>query len=264
MSESYYKEVGAYYDEDATSGFEARAEENQSLQRIRNSFREVAAKYAKETALEIGCGPGYDALWYGATFPNSRITAVDVSKEMVSTAGRRTIELSNVTVIQSTEKDLADLPNAPFDLCFVFFGALNTVESLPKAAESIYGALQPGGVAVLTFVNKWYLRELIVNLLKLRWKTAFARIRKVWGGYSPQRHLASSCYAPNQVRKAFASFKEFDHRGFSIVYPAWYNDHKIKHDQAKADRLWNKDEALNAGPFWKFGEYTLFVFQKPE
>jgi SAM-dependent methyltransferase len=261
--EKYYKEVGEYYDKDVELGFEKRADTNTSLQRIRGHFRTYVSKQKFTNALEIGCGPGLDAEWFGQSFPDKKLHAIDVSAEMAKTADGRTSGFGKVRVSQATEHDLSDLPNAPFDMTYVFFGALNTVNSLPDAADRIYSSMQPGGVAVLTFVNKWYMRELLVNLLKLRFKVAFARIRTVWGGYSNFRFLASRCYTPSNIRKAFKSFNELDHRGYSILFPAWYNHHKIKGNNDKANRLWEFDEKLNKTPLWQFGEYTLFVFQKP-
>jgi len=261
--ENYYEKVGQYYDKDVERGFENRADTNTSLQRIRDDFRTYVAKQSFSTALEIGCGPGLDAEWFGSQFPDKKLCAIDVSAEMVKSATKRTMSLNNVGVKQATEHDLVDLENRPFDLCYVFFGALNTVDSLPVAAEKIYDSMTPGGIAVLTFVNKWYLRELLVNLLKLRIRVAFSRIRKVWVGYSPTRFLASKCYTPSTIRKSFRSFNELDHQGYSILFPAWYNQHKFKGQEDKANRLWELDKKLNKTPFWKYGEYTLFVFQKP-
>lgn len=261
--DGYYKKVGEYYDKDVELGFESRADSNTSLQRIRDDFRTYVAKQTFTNALEIGCGPGLDAEWFGKQFQDKKLCAIDVSAQMVKSATHRTAGLPHVAVKQATEHDLDKLDDVPFDLCYVFFGALNTVDSLPVAADKIYNCLKPGGVAVLTFVNKWYLRELIVNLLKMRIRVAFSRIRKVWGGYSPTRFLASKCYTPSTIRSSFKAFNELEHQGYSILFPAWYNQHKLKGQANKANRLWDLDKKLNKTPFWKFGEYTLFVLQKP-
>ena len=261
---NYYKKVAEYYDEDVDLGFESRADTNTSLQRIRNAFRTVVERYPFRSALEIGCGPGLDAEWAGRTFSSSEILAIDVSAKMVAAASERTTGLTNVRVMQSSEKEISGLSNEEFEMVYVFFGALNTVENLSSAAEQIYKSMKPGAHAVLTFVNKWYLREMIVNLIKLNIKTAFARLRLTWGGYSPKRFLESRCYSPKEVRKAFSSFQELDHRGYSITYPAWYNHHKVSSNPTKAEKRWQLDDKLNGTSFWKFGEYTLFVFRKPE
>lgn len=261
--DSYHTAVGAYYNEDARLGFESRALANQSLERIRADFRSYVTRYNPRSALEIGCGPGFDALWFAQTFPTAKLTAIDVSDEMVAMTKARTVTHQNVTATQATEQNLNTLDDKPFDMVYVFFGALNTVPNLTRAAENIHDVMAPGGVAVLTFVNKWYLRELIVNLLKLKPRTAFARLRAVWGGYSTNRHLESRCYSHAYIRACFGQFTEAAHQGYSIVFPAWYNDHKLASNPKKADRLWRIDRWLNRTFLWPFGEYTLFVFQKP-
>jgi trans-aconitate methyltransferase len=88
--EKYYKEVGEYYDKDVELGFEKRADTNTSLQRIRGHFRTYVSKQKFTNALEIGCGPGLDAEWFGQSFPDKKLHAIDVSAEMAKTADGRT------------------------------------------------------------------------------------------------------------------------------------------------------------------------------
>jgi SAM-dependent methyltransferase len=161
------------------------------------------------------------------------------------------------------ERDLSEKFNdGEFSLIFVFFGALNTVDDLKKTAADIARLLEPGGYAVLTFVNKWYLREMLVQLIKGRLKGAFARLRKVWGGYSPDRYLPSRCYSPIAVKKAFSDMNLLSRKGYSIFFPAWYNFKKFIGKGHKLDRLWNLDQKVQKTFLWSKGEYTLFVFEK--
>lgn len=264
-SDSFYKTVSDYYDQDADLGFEARAESNPLLERIRNDFRKVTEKYPFSNALEIGCGPGFDVAWFASKYPEKKFTAVDISEKMADLAATRVKEqgLANATVLQSDERTLAEKFGAgSFDLVYVFFGALNTVADLHLAAREIEKLLTPGGHAVLTFVNKWYLREMIVQTLKLKPSIALARLKREWGGYSVDRHLPSKCYSPRQIRKAFKSFDLLEKKGYSIFFPAWYNPHKVKGQPEKADRLWEKDRRIQGTFLWSKGEYTLFVFKR--
>lgn len=261
---TYYSEVASYYDEDAGLGFEARADGNRSLERIRRDFRKITDGYPFTCALEIGCGPGFDIHWFASRYPGREFVAVDISQGMVDLAAARIDRdnLSNARVSRSDERHLVEMfGKERFDLVYVYFGALNTVENLDAAAEEIRMLLKPGGFAVLTFVNKWYLRELLVQVVKLNFKTAFARLGKTWGGYSVTRHLPSHCYSPGRIAKAFKRFTLLDKKGYSIVYPPWYNDHKTRNDPARADRLWTMDQKLQKTPLWAAGEYTLFVFR---
>ncbi len=261
----YYANVESYYDEDATLGFESRANINSSLERIRSDFRDITIQYDFNNVLEIGCGPGFDIHWFAAKYPEKSFTAVDISGEMVNLTRNRLEKnsIKNVTLFRSDERSLVEkLGKNTFDLIYVYFGALNTVNDLNETAGHINKLLKTNGIAVLTFVNKWYLRELLVQLIKLNLKTAFARLGNTWGGYSVTRHLPSHCYSAGKIRQAFSGFKLISKKGYSIFYPPWYNDHKVREKPSKAERLWNLDQKIQNTPLWSKGEYTLFVFQK--
>jgi hypothetical protein len=60
---------------------------------------------------------------------------------------------------------------------------------------------------------------------------------------------------------AFKNFTMLERKGYSIFYPPWYNDHKVRNNPEKANRLWNIDQKLQQTPLWATGEYTLFVFR---
>jgi SAM-dependent methyltransferase len=265
QDKNYHEVVSDYYDKDANLGFENRAGENPLLERIRNDFRRITVRYSFHHVLEIGCGPGFDVAWFAEQYPEAQITGVDISAEMVQLASTRIHKkgLNNAKVLRCDERELtAHFTSGQFDLIYVYFGALNTVTDLGKTALTIEKLLKPQGHAVLTFVNKWYLREMIVQMIKINFKQAFARIRKIWGGYSPERYLPSRCYSPRQVKRSFKNLQLIEKQGYSIFFPAWYNFKKALGDPARLDRLWRFDKKLQKTCLWSKGEYTLFVFRK--
>ncbi len=267
MIKDYHKKVSEYYDEDVTLGFEKRAGENFILEKIRDDFRRITLKHPLDNTLEIGCGPGFDVVWFAGKFPDKKFTAVDISSEMVKLAKERinSEKLTNANVFQAHEKELLTrFGDERFDMIYVYFGALNTVENLNETARSIHQILKKKGMAVLSFVNKWYLRELMVHLLKFKPGLAFGRIGKTWGGYSPDRNLPSHCYSPRQVKKAFSDFSLLETQGYSIFYPAWYNQHKILGKNKKAEKLWKLDRSLQKTFLWSKGEYALYLFRKDQ
>ena len=262
---NFHQTVSEYYDKDAELGFEARAMENPLLEKIRNDFRKLTIKYPFSSVLEIGCGPGFDVEWFASSYPEKSITGIDISAKMVEQAKLRikASKLNNATAIQLDERAMLQyFGKQKFDLVYVYFGALNTVDNLGFAAEQIYELLKPGGHAVLTFVNKWYLREMLVQSLKLKPNIAFSRLRKVWGGYSPNRFLPSKCYSSGYIKNAFRNFKILERKGYSITFPAWYNFKKYLKLEEKTDKLWNTDQKLQKSFLWSKGEYLLFVFKK--
>ena len=263
--DTFYKTVSDYYDKDVDFGFENKAENNPLLDKIRNDFRAITIKYPFSKVLEIGCGPGFDIAWFAEEFPGSEVMGIDISEKMIALAEQRVAngKLKNAKAIVLDERGLLEtFQPGEFDLIYVYFGALNTVSDLRKSAKDINKLLKPGGHAVLTFVNKWYLREMFVQALKFNFKVAFSRLKKDWGGYSPNRHLPSSCYSPRQILDSFSDFELLEKKGYSIFYPAWYNSHKLKGKEQNGQKLWEKDQRLQHSFLWSKGEYTLFVFRK--
>lgn len=262
---SYYNSVGSYYDYDAPE-FEKRYWKNPVLQRIRADFRTYVHKEQFTNALEIGFGSGLDLAHFSRCYKERDFYGIDISQGMVDLANEKkeAFTLENLQVIQGSVEDVSVLlPNKEFDLIYVFFGALNTVEDLGLVAGELNKLLTKDGKMVLTFVNKWYLQGILIEFLKLRWRSAFGRLKKVWGGYSPTRHLASTCYSPKQIRSFFSDFKIVKKQGYSISHPAWYY---IRFNILLRNKgrwlLWKLDKLLNKTIAWKWGEYTLFVMEK--
>jgi ubiquinone/menaquinone biosynthesis C-methylase UbiE len=262
----YYKQIENYYDSDA-GDFDERYWKNQVLQRIRQSFREEVKRYPFSTMLEIGYGTGLDMVHFATTHPDVDVNGIDISGKMRDIASTRAHKkgLQNVTALKGKVEDLKDLfPGKQFDLIYVFFGALNTVDDLNKAATILHDYTRPGGILVLTFVNKYYLAGMLLELLKLRFRAAFSRLRPVWGGYSPSQFLPSKCYSPSEILRIFGSFHLLEKKGYSIVHPAWYYHGLNRLLRKMLSGLWKIDQWLNKTPFWKFGEYTLYVFRKEQ
>ena len=264
MSEQYYEEVGAYYDKDAVD-FERRYWQNDALQRIRQSFREHVRQHEFSCMLEVGFGPGFDLTHFAQTHPHAEVYGVDISAEMVRIAQGKIDEgkLTNARVAQGSVEEIESrFPEVRYDMIYVFFGALNTVDDLGLAMKELEKLLLPGGRMVLTFVNKWYVGGMAIELLKGKPKWAFARLKKVWGGYSPTQFLASKCYTTGEVKRS-TSLSCVDQRGYSILFPAWYY-HKIHKLLPRKVRmlLWRWDQRLSRTTVGTLGEYMLYEFRK--
>lgn len=263
----YYKEVGDYFDIFAKQHHE-KSDTNPILSGMRDSFRTYVTHTEPTAILDIGCGPGMDVAFFAEKYPRAKVYGIDVSAGMVDYARGLCLskKLPNTEFINTgIEKLHESLPaDLKFDVIYVFFGALNTVSSLEKAAVVIDGLLNPGGQAVLTFVNKYYLSEFLVNMLKLRQGKATARWGKIWRGYSNDYALDSQTYTPAQIQKAFSStgLKLQARRGYSIFYPAWFQAGKLKKYPGLYRMLYSMDKLVNKTPLWGNGEYTLFVYTK--
>jgi ubiquinone/menaquinone biosynthesis C-methylase UbiE len=264
MMKEYYPEVESYYDDDA-GDFDRRYWENPVLQKMRQSFREEVKRHRFTAMLEIGYGTGLDMIHFGQTHPNAKVYGVDISAEMCRLTQERVKSkgLENVFAAKGSVEDINRIfPDQQYDMIYVFFGALNTVEDLRQSSLILQELLLPGGIMVLTFVNKYYIAGMVLEMMKLRFSNAFARLRKFWGGYSPVKKLPSRCYSPSQIRETFREMKLLRRRGFCIKHPAWYYHGLNQKLKRMSPLFWKFDLWLNHTTFWKFGEYTLFVFQK--
>ena len=263
---AYHDEVAAYYDAEAHD-FEARAGQNHVLEAMRREFRSVTCAYRPSKMLEIGYGPGLDMLWFADQPGVEVVHGVDLTPTFheIVMAKARARDDDRVRPLLGSAEDVGDLlPTSSVDTVFVFFGALNTTDDLGHAAAQIASTLEPGGRAVLTFVNRWYLFEILWNLATLRPRKGLARLREVWGGYSPTRHLASSCRSSREVHRAFGPhLKRVERHGYSILHPAWYRAHWAPLGGWRHRILSRIDRVLDRTFLWRYGEYALYVYERP-
>jgi SAM-dependent methyltransferase len=154
-------------------------------------------------------------------------------------------------------------PGDQFDLIYSFFGPLNTEPDLDRAVTALAQVVAPGGVLVLTFVNRTYVVDAALHLLRGRPRRAMARFADRWRGYSDQTPLRASLYFPRQIEARFApAFRVERREGFSILYPAWYRAARFHERGALVRALWIADRALNRTPLWSGGEHLLYVLRR--
>ncbi len=263
MKTDFYAQVGKYYDDEANE-FDDRYWKNPVLQQIRQAFREEVKRHAYSNMLEIGCGTGLDLTHFASIHPSIEIHGIDISPNMTDVAKWK-IQKSKLKFVDAHHAGVEDLPtlfpDKKFDLIYVFFGALNTVENFKINADILCNMLSKDGTMILSFVNKWYVGGMIIEALRFRIGRALARIKPQWGGYSPTKYLPSQCYSPRMVKKAFSSMILENRAGFSIIHPAWYFT-RINQKIGRMTRLlWKVDQKMNKTFMWRFGEYTLFTFK---
>lgn len=263
--ETYYKNVAQHFDEDARL-FEQRFDENPVLQMIRKDFRKHTEQFDFNNVLEIGCGPGIDLCYFAGKYPDKNFYGFDVSPEMVKIANKN-IEnkgLKNAIAKTGSVEDVKSLfPEKQFDLIYVYFGGLNTVYDLKQTVKLLYDVASPGAGFVLTCVNRYYLLDFFVRMLKFKFSEATARFRNQWKGYSPGRDLPSNVYSSRYVKKQFQpEFQIMKRKGYSILYPPWYAARHLQKLKALGTFLWKADQLLQKSFFWNNGEYSLYLMKK--
>lgn len=261
----YYNKITAYYNMDAID-YESRYWKNPVLQQMRQSFREVVKYFPAKSMLEVGCGTGFDLLHFAKTHPHRKIYGLDVSPKMVKVSNDRLAanQAANVEVKTGAADEIGKIfPHQTFDLIYIFFGALNTCEDFNHTAGIVANYVSDNGVIVITYVNKWYIGGILIDIAKLKFKKAFARLKPEWGGYSPVHYLPSHCYTPKQVKQAFATLHPVFHNGYSIVQPGWFYTTINRKLGSRLHRvLWKIDTMLTRTFLWRFGEYGLLVFKR--
>ncbi|MDB2624207.1 class I SAM-dependent methyltransferase [Candidatus Poseidoniales archaeon] len=264
-AETYHKSVADYYDQEADS-FESRANDNHVLKTLRGKFRAIVLEGDVENILEIGYGPGLDMVWFSEIARAKNVNGLDITPEFHKIVSKKVSEHPKMNPLLGGPEDCSSVFEADsIDTIYVFFGALNTCAELEKAVDSMSHVLKPGGKIVVTFVNKWYLFDILWNLVMLRPKNAFARLRKIWGGYSPTRFLPSKCYSSRQIHAVFKKHLDRKRRvGYCITHPAWYRHHWAPHRSLRSRLFFRLDSILQWTPFWNLGEYSLYVYGKPE
>ena len=260
---AYHKSVADYYDEEAES-FESRANDNHVLMHLRNEFRDIVLQGDVTNLLEIGYGPGLDMVWFSQQDRVKTVSGLDITPEFHKIVEKKSENISKLKPLLGGPEDVLNyLPEKSIDTVYVFFGALNTCGELEKAIEEISKVLKPNGRLVATFVNKWYAFDILWNGLTLRPSKAFSRLKKIWGGYSPTRFLASKCYSARYLHRLFNKHLKKEFRlGYCITHPAWYRHHWAPMDSVRSKILYKLDTILQITPFWNLGEYSLYVYRK--
>jgi len=134
------------------------------------------------TILELNCGTGEDAVWLAQH--GARVTATDLSEGMLEVAAHKAIRHAMEERItfrrMSLEEFLNDAPSdlGRFDLIVSNFDGLNCVADLSPLPDALAAHLNPGGEAMLVFMNPICLMEILGMTALGRWNKALQRLRR--------------------------------------------------------------------------------------
>jgi tRNA (cmo5U34)-methyltransferase len=139
VADTFFDDMASRYDD-----FVQRA-----VPRYEEMLDEVAG-YLPEQAtdiLELGCGTGALTLRVARRYPQSRLTAVDGSVEMIDVARRRLAsEGGQVEFVESLFEQL-DLPSTAYDLIVSNMSLHHVADKAPMYAR-LHAALRPGCLLV--------------------------------------------------------------------------------------------------------------------
>jgi hypothetical protein len=147
-------------------------------------------------------------------------------------------------------------------MIYVFFGGLNTVMDLKEVVRVLRRVVPEHGLLVLTCVNRYYVLDFLVKILKLKFRESLSRFRNKWKGYSPGRDLPSNVYSRRDIESLFSpEFNLIEKRGYSICYPPWYGAKYLRKMKRIGPFLWNLDRVLQKTFLWNSGEYSLYLLK---
>ncbi len=131
-------------------------------------IRKIATLANPTHILEIGCGTGQNLIRLSHTFPQTKITGLDVSESMLAVARKNLGSLADRVILirQVYERPfLEDLAKDKFDLILCSYSLSMMNPGWEAAIEAAQHDLQPGGLlAVVDFqdsnwsVFKWLMR----------------------------------------------------------------------------------------------------------
>lgn len=218
--------------------------------------------------LELGCGPGLDAVFFAEQ--GYDVTAIDWSAAMVAEASRHIVDAgvggkACARVLGIHELDA--LESEAFDAVYSSLGPLNCVLDLHEAARLIFKRLRAGGVVVVSVMGRWCPWELAVLSARGQGKRArqrFARgVTKVSFG---ERTVWVSYYTPREIAAPFVSagFRVHSFRALGLLSPPPYLKGVAERWPRLVRALLALDDRVGGWPGLRsLGDHFLMTVVKP-
>ncbi|MCH9004558.1 MAG: class I SAM-dependent methyltransferase [Proteobacteria bacterium] len=128
----------------------------------------VTEDYKDKSVLEMGCGTGQYALWYGKNGA-AEVTGIDLSDGSLSIANERNDpeEFGNVKFVKMDILN-CDLPDNHFDYSYSV-GVLHHTGDPFRGFEQLVRVTKPGGIIVVSLYNKFSRRPLRCKQMICKW-----------------------------------------------------------------------------------------------
>ena len=223
----------------------------------REAFWRHAGGYLKnaKNVLDIGCGTGEDAA--RLTRSGIRVTAIDISPQMVAMARKRVVD-ARVLPVERLDVLNRSFENASFDAAISNFGALNCVERLESIREPLAKLVAPGGYAILCGLGRFCLWESAWFLLSGDLRKARRRWR---GEASTSSGIKVFYHSVRKFRKSLSpDFRLLEHTGIGICVPPSYVRCVSDRFLRRAARLDRALEPLRL--FRALADHRLLVFRR--
>lgn len=233
----------------------------------RASRREILATFPAGSGLvEIGCGTGADAVFFGER--GYRIAAMDISDRMVELARKRVAarKLERRVLVWrgrllDVADDLARSPWCPFDGAYANF-SLAYEESLREVVKTVRLLLKPEARFVFTLPNKLCVSEPAIALARLRIRRALGRFREPLSARIQGTTVSVRVYTPARVRQILHGLFDIEGTAGVPVFmpPPSFYDPAFERLRANLELF---DNRLSTRFPWRhLGDTTMFTVRK--
>ncbi len=127
-------------------------------------LEEIAKQTAPKTILEVGCGTGYNLKKLSKRFPSSKILGMDVSKDMLEIAQKKTAKNTTIQLIESSYGNNSNMLEEQPDVILFSYILTMVNPDFSKMITQAYNDLKPGGyIAVVDFYNSkhsWFRKHM--------------------------------------------------------------------------------------------------------
>ena len=253
------------------AGYGRSNDDNRLLCAMRVRVHRTIAAYvpAGSSLLDLGCGPGADAVDLARN--GYRVTAIDWSPAMVEQARRRARDAGladrvDVRHVGIHEIDRLERTEAPFDAAYSNFGPLNCVVDLAAAAQRVADRLKPGGVLVASVIGRicpWeialYASRGDLSRVAIRFRRGLVPVpldgRTVWTRYFSPRELEAIFAAAGMTRVSLRALGLF-------VPPPYFQGFADRHPALVAG-LQRAEDRCGGWPVLRgWGDHFLVVLRK--
>jgi SAM-dependent methyltransferase len=242
---------------------------NALVQRFRSRTIAAVTQSARPGAvlLDLGCGTGIDAITLGRR--GYRITAIDLSLDMIRRTSERAAAAGLERFVQARQLGLHELdalPAAAFDCAYSNLGPLNCATDLLAAARSIARRLRPGGFLVASVIGRVSPWELALFGLKGRWSRARVRWTRAAVAVPLNGHTVwTRYYSPRELRATFAAagFRPHWQRGMGLLVPPPYMAAFAERHPALVSWLGAVEDRVATWPgLREWGDHFLVVLRR--
>ena len=217
--------------------------------------------------LDLGCGPGRDAAWFGRR--GYRVVAIDWSPAMVRQARRHVADLGLTGIVDVRHCGIHDVDALDlgwFDGAYSDLGPLNCVPDLEGVARRIAGCVRRDGVLVASVMARVCPWEILLHAARGEFARARVRFARTAVAVPLGNGMAwTRYYSPRQFARPFvaAGFERESLRSVGLAAPPPYCEGFANRHPSLASWLQRVDDTIGSWPGLRaMGDHFLMILRK--